>query len=143
MKRTMSQALLATCVVLAGLACGEPRPLAPARPVPPGTVLVRFTRKVEGPVELTIDGTRTPVERTSRKKCRSLEISGLAPGKHHLLLMSPLEAFGPDQLDVNLDGTAGVFQVVYAQQFQSVLYGRPDPAPVAAGLPGVKAQLEP
>jgi hypothetical protein len=143
MKRTLSQALLATCVLLAGLACGEPRALAPARPVPAGTVQIRFDRKVNGPIELTIDGSRVPVEQGSRKKCRNLEITGLAKGAHHLVLMSPLEAFGPDQLDVNLDGPAGAFEVVLAQQFQSTLYGKPEPAPAATGLPGVKARLEP
>ena len=51
--------------------------------------------------------------------------------------------FGPDQVEVDLGPAAGVFQVIFAQQFQSVLYGSPDPAPAAAGLPGVKARLQP
>jgi hypothetical protein len=143
MKRTLGQALLATCALLAGLACAEPRPLEPGRAVPAGTVLVRFNRKVEGPVELSVDGTRVAVERTSKKKCGNLEISGLALGRHRLVLMSPLEAFGPDQLDVDLDKAGGAFEVVLVQQFQSVLYGKPEPAPAATGIPGVQARLQP
>jgi len=143
MKGIPGQALLAACVIIAGLACRIPQPILPPRPLPPGTVMLQFTRKVAGTVELTVDGTRIPVEPSAKKKALRLEISGLAQGRHNLVLMSPLEAFGPDQLDVDLGPAAGAFQVIFAQQFQSVLYGSPEPAPAAAGLPGVKARLEP
>jgi len=143
MKGILCRALLATCVILAGLACREPRPLDLGKPVPAGTVLIRFNKKVQGPLELTIDGTRIPVEQAGRKKGLRLVVSGLAQGRHLLVLMSPLEAFGPDQFAVDLGPAQGVFQVVFAQQFQSALYGTPEPAPAAAGIPGVKARLEP
>ncbi len=142
MKAIPGRALLAACI-MAGLACRTPQPIVPPRPVPPGTVLLQFTKKVAGPVELTVDGTRVPVDQVAKKKGLRLEISGLAQGRHSLVLMSPLEAFGPDQVEVDLGPAAGVFQVIFAQQFQSVLYGSPDPAPAAAGLPGVKARLQP
>ena len=142
MKANTGQALLAACVV-AGLACRTPQAILPPRQVPPGTILIQFTKKVAGPVELTVDGTRIPVDKVAKKKGLRLEISGLSEGRHHLFLMSPLEAFGPDQLEVDLGPAAGAFQVVFAQQFQSVLYGSPEPAPAAAGLPGVKARLQP
>jgi len=131
-------------VVAAGLGCAKPKPIVPERPVPAGTVLFLFTRKVEGPVDLTVDGTRVPVlKATSKKKCKRLEVSGLAPGRHRFVLLSPLEAFGPDQMDVELGTARGEFRVLFAQDLNSVLYGKPEPAPPATGIPGVQARLEP
>jgi hypothetical protein len=135
--------LPATCIVCAGLACGKPQPIVPSRPVPAGTVLFQFTRKVEGPLDLTVDGIRVPVTKASRKKCLYLQVSGLAPGRHRFTLLSPLEAFGPDQLEVELGQGQGSFKVLFSTEFKSVLYGSPEPVPVAAGIPGVRALLEP
>lgn len=141
MKGSLRLFLPATCIVLAGLACGKPQPIVPRHPVPAGTVLFQFTRKVAGPVELTIDGNRVPVAKPGRKKCLHLEVSGLPLGRHHFILLSPLEAFGPDQLDLELGAAKGEFRVLFAQEVNSVLYGKPEPLPASSGIPGVKAQL--
>ena len=77
MKGTLRLLLPATCI-LAGLACGKPQPIVAGRPLPAGTVLFQFTRKIQGPVELTIDGSRIPVARQGKKKFRRLEVTGLA-----------------------------------------------------------------
>jgi len=144
MKGSLKQVMLGGClIVAAGLACGKPRPILPRKPVPPGTVLFQFTRKVLGPLELTVDGVRVPVENPDERMGKLLNISGLALGKHHIVLLSPLDAFGPDQIDVELTAAGGFFKVLYAQQFKSVLYGKPEPVPTADAIPGVKAALEP
>ena len=144
MKGSLRLVLPAICVTLAGVACGKPQPIVPGKPVPPGTVLFQFTSKVRGPIELTIDGTRVQVEEAkNNKKCARLEVSGLAQGKHHFVLLSTLEAFGPDQFDLELGAAKGEFKVLFAQEFQAVLYGTPEPAPAAAGIPGVRARLQP
>jgi len=143
MKGFLRRAAYAGCMILAaGMACGKPQALKPKKPVPAGTVLLQFTKKVEGPVDLTIDGMRITVQKTG-KKSKHLVISGLPLGKHHLVLLSALDAFGPDQLDVELAEGKGVFQVLFAQQFNSVLYGKPEPTPLAEGIPGVVARLDP
>jgi hypothetical protein len=132
------------CAILLATAfgCGKPRPIAPKRPVPAGSVLVQFNRKVTGPVELTIDGVRIPVDQKI-KKGRHLTITGLAAGKHSYFLLSPREAFGPDQGDLVLPADKGIFVFTFSQSFNSVLYGAPAPIPVSEGLPGVRAVLEP
>jgi hypothetical protein len=129
-------------MIAAGLACGKPKPIKPSKPVPPGTVMFQFTKKVDGPVDLTIDGMRVPVVQTG-KKCKRLTVSGLAAGKHHVVLLSALDAFGPDQVDIEVEAGKGTFQVLYSQQFNAVLYGKPEPMPPAEGIPGVVARLEP
>ncbi len=135
---------LAGCMIFAaGLGCGKPKAITPKKPVPAGTVQFQFTKKVMGPVDLTIDGTRVPVQAKAGKKGKHLIISGLSTGKHHIVLLSALDAFGPDQIDVDMPEGAGVFKVLFAQQFKSVLYGKAEPTPVAEGIPGVVARLEP
>ena len=143
MMGSLKQVMLAGCVLMAaGMACGKPKPIVPKRPVPAGTVLFQFTKKVEGPVELTVDGIRIPVAKAGRK-CLHLSIAGLPLGKHHLTLLSPQDAFGPDQLEVELTAAKGVFKVLFAQQFTSVLYGKVETAPATDGIPGVSASLLP
>ena len=146
MKGTLRLVLSASIVILAGLACGKPNPIVPKQPVPPGTLLVYFTRKVQGPLDLIIDGNRVPVTAVTtrfRSKFRNLEVTGLAPGRHRFVLLSPKEAFGPDQFELVLGKAKGEFKVLFAQNLQSVLYGAPEPVPAAAGLAGVEARLEP
>ena len=144
MMGSLKQVVLGGClVVAAGLACGKPRPVLPHKPVPPGTILLMFTQKVQGPLDLTVDGLRVPVDNKAERKCKQLFITGLASGKHHLVLLSALEAFSPDQLDVEVTPGKGDFRVLFAQQFKSVLYGKPEPMPPADAIPGVKATLEP
>jgi len=143
MKGSLRLVLPATCILLAGLACGKPQPIVPPRPVPAGTVLFQFTRKVIGPIDLSVDGIRVPVVKVGKKKFRRLEVSGLALGKHRFVLLSPLEAFGPDQIDLDLGAAKGEFKVLFAQELKSVLYGSPEPMPAANGIPGVQARLQP
>lgn len=142
MKGIRSWAWLGCVVLAAGLACGKPKEIKPRKPVPGGTVEFQFTKKVEGPIEVTIDAIRVPVQNAG-KKAKHMVISGLAPGKHHIVLLSPLDAFGPDQIDVELAPGKGHFQVLFAQQFKSVLYGKPEPTPPAEGIPGVVVRLQP
>ena len=143
MMGSLRKAAFAGCMMMAaGLACGKPQAIKPSKPVPPGTVLFQFTKKVDGPVDLAIDGMSVPVAQ-SKKKCKHLTITGLAVGKHHVVLLSALDAFGPDQVDVEVAADKGVFQVLYSQQFNAVLYGKPEPMPQAEGIPGVVARLEP
>ena len=143
MKGSLRLVLPAICIVLSGLACGKPQPIVPRRPVPAGTVLFQFTKKIIGPVELTIDGSRVPVAKAGKKKFRRLEVTGLALGRHRFVLLSPLEAFGPDQIEVELTPGRGEFKVLFAQELKSVLYGSPEPTPAAGGIAGVQARLEP
>lgn len=144
MKGSLRLVLPAGFAILMGLACIKPKPIVPKKPVPGGTVMLYFTKKVEGPLDLTIDGTRIPVTKAGKKtKFRYLQVSGLPAGKHSLVLLSALEAFGPDQFEVNPDATRGEFKVLFAQDMKSVLYGSPEPIPATTGLPGVSARLEP
>ena len=144
MQGSLKQVGLGFCLLVAvGLGCAKPRPILPRKPVPEGTVLFQFTKKVEGPLELTVDGLRIPVEQDPGLKCLRLTISGLALGKHHLILLSQVDAFSPDQIDVELVQGGGFFKVLLAQQFKSVLYGKPPATPPADAIPGVKAVLEP
>jgi hypothetical protein len=125
--------------VVAFLGCSKV-PLTPSHPVPAGQAIFRFTRAVRGPVELSVDGTRIPVQQLS-KGANSLQVKGLAPGKHHFFLTSQRETFSPDLGELDLPAEKGVYQVTLAQRLDSVLYGKPDPLPVAEGLPGVTAVL--
>jgi hypothetical protein len=144
MKGSLRQVVPAAVVILAGLACAAPRPIVPERPVPAGTALFLFTRKVVGPLDLSVDGTRVPVVKVGKKKKSTrLAVSGLAPGRHRFVLLSPVEAFGPDQIELELGAGRGEYRVLFAQDLKAVLYGTPEPAPAAAGLPGVEARLEP
>jgi len=143
--RVFSKTVVSVCLVLmAGLACSnaKPKPIKPPKPVPAGTVLFRFLRNVKGPVDLTIDGVRLPVTRSPKKKFGYLSIAGLSAGKHRYFLSSQQEAFSPDQGEVDLPSDKGVFIVCFAQQFDSVLYGKPEAIPPAQGLPGVVARME-
>ena len=115
-------------------------PLTPKTPVPAGTAVLRFTRKVHGPLELSLDGTRIPVAQYP-KGAKSLVIKGLAPGKHRFFLSSAREIFSPDLADLDMPGDKGIYQIVLTQKFDAVLYGQPDPLPPAEGLPGVSAAL--
>lgn len=115
-------------------------PLTPSSPVPAGTAVFRFTRKVHGPVELSLDGTRIPVQQLP-KGAISLVVKGLAPGKHRFFLTSQREAFSPDLGELNMAADKGLYQVTLVQDLNAVLYGKPDPLPAAEGLPGVTAAL--
>lgn len=115
-------------------------PLTPKTPIPSGTVVFRFTRKVQGPVELSLDGARIPVQQAP-KGATSLIVKGLAPGKHRFFLTSQREAFSPDLGELDMGADKGIYLVTLAQKLNAVLYGKPDPLPTAEGLPGVTAAL--
>lgn len=115
-------------------------PLTPKSPIPAGSVVFRFTRKVMGPVELSVDGTRLPVAPLP-KGATSLVVKGLTPGKHRFFLTSQRETFSPDLGELDLPADRGVYQITLTQNLDSVLYGKPDPLPPAEGLPGVTATL--
>ncbi|NWJ39702.1 MAG: hypothetical protein HXX12_01875 [Geothrix sp.] len=115
-------------------------PLTPRTPVPAGSVVFRFTRVVRGPVELSLDGARIPVQQ-SPKGAISLQVKGLTPGKHRYFLTSQRETFSPDMGELDLPADKGLYQVTLSQKLDSVLYGKPDPLPPAEGLPGVTAVL--
>jgi len=132
---------MAVLALVAGCA-KKTNPILPKKPVPAGTVEIQFTKRVQGPLDLTLDGTRIPVEQGSSKGGLRLTISGLAPGKHRFVLISPLDAFGPDQGEWELPEGKGLFQVFFSQHFNATLYGKPEALPSAPGLPGVKARLE-
>jgi hypothetical protein len=125
-------------LALAG--CSRRTAAAPTRSVPAGTVVFQFTRKVKGPVELTLDGVRIPVVQQARK-ARQLVVRGLAPGRHRFFLSGSKDAFGPDQGEFELTAERGVALVTFSTGFDAVLYGKSDPAPAAEGIPGVKADL--
>lgn len=146
----MRSTLAGMALLLVGLGCTRPAVLKPPRPVPPGTVMIQFTRPVKDSLDLTLDGTRVPVARQaartsfwSRDKGSAvLTITGLKPGKHRYFLSSPTLAFGPDQGEFLVAEDQGTFLVSFSQTFKAVLYGSPDPLPPPEGLAGVKAVLE-
>jgi hypothetical protein len=137
-------AILVCLVVLSGISCTgiRPEPLKPRKPLASGTLMFQFTKSVQGPVDLSIDGVRIPVEDTTKKSALRLVISGLAVGKHRYALTSARDAFGPGQGEFDMPGDKGVFVATYSQRLNSVLYGKPEAMPPAEGLPGVKAKLE-
>ena len=115
-------------------------PLTPSHPIPAGEVVFRFTSTVRGPVELTVDGTRIPVQQLP-KGAISLQVKGLAPGKHRFFLTSQRETFSPDLGELDLTADKGIYLVTLTQHLDAVLYGKPDPLPAAEGLRGVTAVL--
>jgi hypothetical protein len=138
---------LALCAVIGGsiLGCrGPKRAPAGTQTAPSGSLVFAFSRKVRGPVDLTLDGVRIPVEALKKgKRATRLVVTGLAAGKHRFFLSSPRDAFGPDQGEFELPAGKGLTLPTYSQAFDAVLYGSSEALPPAAGLPGVKAHLEP
>jgi len=139
MRRTLAGLMIVAAAL--GLACRRPATLKPIKAVPPGAVLIQFTRVVKSDIELSIDGTRIPVS-LAKKGGRLLWIKGLAPGKHTYFLSSASHAFGPDQGEFIVSADTGTFLANFSQAFKAVLYGAGEPLPEAKGLPGVKATLE-
>jgi hypothetical protein len=146
----MRRTLAGMAMLLAGLGCTKPAVIKPPKPVPPGTVLIQFTRPVKESLDLSLDGTRVPVEVKSTKRSfwrkdlgsSNLWITGLPPGKHRYFLSSPALAFGPDQGEFTVNADQGTFLVTFSQTFKAVLYGSPEALPPPDGLPGVKVVLE-
>lgn len=145
MRVSLPSSLFATTLVLmTGVACTKKALSQPSKPVPAGVAHYYFTRKAQGPIELTLDGVRIPVEPTKKgKKAHALMITGLTPGKHRYFLYSPRDAFGPDQGEFEISATNGAYLVTFVQAFNAVLYGKPDALAPAEGIPGVRAYLVP
>ena len=116
-------------------------PLAPSKPLPAGTLALRFSRDLKGPLELTMDDVRVPVTQ-AKKRGNTLVVTGLSTGLHRYFLTSPQDAFGPAAGEASLSEDRGVYEVVLAQHLDAVLYGKSAEAPPAQGLPGVTARLE-
>ncbi len=62
--------------------------------------------------------------------------------RHRYFVESNRDAFGPDQGELEMSATKGVYYVVFAQRFEAVLYGKTAPPAPAEGLPGVSAILK-
>jgi hypothetical protein len=139
MRRTLAGLMIVAA--LGCLGCRKPAVLKPLKPVPPGAVLIQFTRVVKNEIELSIDGTRIPVA-MAKKGGKLLWIKGLPVGKHTYFLSSASNAFAPDQGELLISADKGIFMVNFSQTFKAVLYGAGEPLPPAEGLPGVKASLE-
>ncbi len=132
--------------LLTVLGCNRPKAIhsvAKSAPVnvPGGTLTLAFTRKVQGPLELSLDGIRIPVKQ-GPKGGKTLLVSGIAEGRHRYFVESNRDAFGPDQGELEMSATQGVYYVIFAQRFEAVLYGKNTPTPPAEGLPGVSAILK-
>ena len=139
--RGLYMTMAAVCI-LAGTGCRGARTFKPSHALAPGTLLIHFTTKVEGPVDLLIDDVRLPVARR-KKKNTNLTVTGLSAGPHRYFISSPGNAFGPDHGEVVLPPDRGVYLVNFSQHFKSVLYGKADRVPTSSGIPGVDARLEP
>lgn len=136
----LAMVMLAMAALAVAMGCRKVS-AQPIKAQPAGVLKLRFTRAVQGPVDLTLDGVRIPVTVQGKKKFQELTISGLAAGKHRYFLSSPRDAFGPDQGEVELTAAKGAMLILFAQRFDAVLYGKPEPVPPAEGLPGVTAVL--
>lgn len=128
--------------VLAGTLGCRGAKFQPVVEAPSGALQFHFTRKILGPIELTLDGTRIPVEQQGKKGFRQLLVTGLASGKHRYFISSPRDSFGPDLGEVEIGPAKGIRMEVFAQKFAAVLYGTPEPLPPAEGLPGIRAVLQ-
>ncbi len=134
--------LTAVACITIGMGCRKADTFKPQSPLSAGTLMIHFTNKVEGPVDLLIDDLRVPVS-PSKKKVRNLVIRGLSPGHHRYFIFGSLDAFGPDHGEVELPQDQGLFLVNFSQHYNAVLYGKAEPAEAAQGIPGVSARMEP
>ena len=146
MKQAHRLVFVSGFVLLTVLGCNRPKAVhsvAQAAPVnvPGGTLTLAFTRKVLGTLELSLDGVRIPVKQGA-KSGKTLFVTGIPEGHHRYFVESNRDAFGPDQGDLEMSASKGVYYVVFAQRFEAVLYGKTTPTPPAEGLPGVSAILK-
>jgi hypothetical protein len=133
---------IAVVVVLASmLGCKGVRPILPRKPLPPDTIQMHFIRKISGPLDITIDGVRIPVEQ-KKKKAQLLTIRGLSQGKHYYFISSPHDLIGPDLGDFEIGPDEGIFQIHFANRLKVALVEAGAPAPEAEGIAGVTAVLE-
>ena len=114
--------VLATLCLVTIVTCNQPH-LANVsnKSIRVGTIIIKATNGIRGPVELIIDNYLVPVECTDKKrKYSSLEITGLTSGVvHNISLASAKEVFGPDQLDLILDNNHGEYRIIFSKPFQT------------------------
>ncbi len=151
MKKVLQVACGSGLILVATVGCHRPvrsssrgwftkaKPAATAV-VPGGTLTLAFTRKIHGTLELSLDGTRIPVKQVV-KGGKTLVVKGVPEGRHRYFIQSPRDAFGPDQAELDMSATKGVYYVVFAQRFDAELYGKSEPTPLAEGMAGVSAEL--
>jgi hypothetical protein len=132
-------ALPALLLLIPATACRK-IPLTSPKPLPAGTLVLRFSRPLKGSLELTLDDARIPL--TAKKKGNALVITGLSTGLHHYFLSGTEDAFGPAGGQVAMPDDHGVYEIVLAQRLDAVLYGKAAPAPPAQAQTGITAHLE-
>lgn len=139
--RSASLAGLGLCLgILAG--CAKSPEARPSRQTP-GVATFQFSKKIQGPVELTVDGVRVPVQGLKKNKSATrLVVSGFTPGKHRYFLFSAREAFSPDQGEFEIVEGQGFHQRVLAQTLNATLYGKSEESGPANPDTALRAQLE-
>jgi hypothetical protein len=134
--------MLAAAVLATMIGCKGVKPILPRKKLPPGTFQMHFIRKIAGPVDLTINGVRIPIEQ-KKKKVQWLTVSGLSQGKHNYFITSHMEAIGPDYGDFEIGPDEGVFQVHFARKLKAAFYNTGGSvSPAAEGIPGVTAFMD-
>jgi hypothetical protein len=144
MKGALKAMPLLGVFLLIGIGCASSKivPL-PTHNAPAGKVVFQFTKKVAGPVDLSLDGVRVPVTpKGKNRKAKTLVITGLSAGAHRYFLSSPQDAMGPDQGTFEVNPKQGLRVYFLSQPLKAVLYGNPEPLPTPEGLPGVQAHME-
>jgi hypothetical protein len=138
----MATTALAAAIALVAVGCKGAKPILPKRPLPSGTFQVQFTKKIRGPLELTINGERVPVAQ-KKKKGKILTVTGLPVGSHRYFFYCPADVMGPDLGDIEMGPDSGVFQVHFSQKMR-MAYRNPSQETTqnAAGAGGIAAVLE-
>ena len=108
--------------------------------LPAGTLVLKFSRNIKGPIDLSIDGVRIKVDQTN-KGGNMLTISGLEATSHRYTLSSPNDAFGPSSAEVVLPDDQGIVIPVFTQSFDSILYGTTKSNATADNPKNIKAIL--
>lgn len=106
----------------------------------PGTLVLKFSKNIKGPIDLTIDGFRIKVDQTS-KGGNTLTITGLEPTSHRYTISSPNDAFGPSSAEIVLPDDEGISVRIFAQSFDSILYGNSSGAVSAESPKNIRAIL--
>ncbi len=142
MQHLMSKYIFVSLLLIATLSCSSifSTPQALSKSLPPGTLVLKFTRNIKGPIELSIDGVRINVEQTN-KGGNALTVSGLEIGAHQFLISSQNDAFGPNSSEFALPDDEGIIIPIFSQSFNSILYGNTSSAPAPENPKNIKAIL--
>lgn len=87
--------------------------------IPPGTLVIEFSRKLKYVMELQVDGQNVPIHFGSRNKV--LSVKGLTPGAHHFNIHSISYVFGPEFGRVQLTEENGAYVFVLSRKYRSAL----------------------